>query len=156
MASVSGRFVGGIHTKKGWIACLYVGSGHFLWGRFTVVDEETETAVMSIAATDTSKLVYGRAYPYLDAYWGERAELVYDQSRIWLRREFHPRDAIRGDELIHGGWEHEHCSICWEKIAEYAQPLGWCDQNHHWLCEACHEQYVVPKSIDFISTNKNV
>jgi hypothetical protein len=150
-AVVRGGFAGDIQTQGSWIACLYLGGGRFLWGRFSEVNQQARSGVFVSELNDSSKVELGRAYPYLDAYWGERAELVFDDSRAWCRAAFHPRDSIRGNEVIPGGWDHEHCGICWQKIAEYAQPFGLRDQDDNWLCEECYVRYVVPKSIDFIS-----
>ena len=76
--------------------------------------------------------------------------MVYDTSLKWNRTEFHPRDAICGENVIPGGWKHEHCNICWETIAESAERFGYCDQYERWVCESCYENYIVPKKINFI------
>jgi len=107
--------------------------------------------ILSMGVSDSSTLERGRAYPYLDGYWGERAELVYDAARVWVRAEFRPRDSVRQGKVISGGWDHEHCRICWEKISESTQPFGYHDQDEDWVCESCYEKYVTTKSIDFIT-----
>jgi hypothetical protein len=151
-ASVAGHLVGPIQVQANVIACLYVASGRFVWGRFTSVHEQERSAVLDLEDfSDRSAVVLGQQYPYLDGYWGERAELVHDTSRRWVRIEFHPRDLVENGAIVPGGSEHEHCGICWEKIAEYAQPFGYHDQRYDWVCERCYDTYVVPKCIDFIS-----
>jgi hypothetical protein len=36
-----------------------------------------------------------RDWEVLDGYWGERAEIVLDQDRRWVRARFEPTDAVR-------------------------------------------------------------
>jgi hypothetical protein len=132
-----GRLVGPLQAKDGWIACLYLGSGRFVWGRFSEVDEVKRRAVFTLRdSSDRSAMSLGQQYPYLDGYWGDRAELVHDTSRVWIRTQFQPSDSSRDGQPVSDGWEHEHCSICWEKIAEYAQRFGYYDQNSDWVCES--------------------
>lgn len=149
--TVGGRFQGLVQVKSGWLVYLHVGAGHFLRGRFSEVNAEAATGALLIDAVGGAQLAVGRSYPYLDSYWGERAALVHDQSRAWTLTEFHPRGAVQGQEIIPGGWDHEHCRICWEEIAEYAQRFGYRDAGDDWVCERCYRSYVVPKSLDFIT-----
>lgn len=115
---------------------------------------------------------------YFDGYWGERAEIALNPDRKWKRTKFEPEDAMvyrhRGlvwvgkavkstqaeqlaeagpPEIIENAWEHEHCAICWEKIAEYAQTHGYRDQLGTWICERCYEEYVQARSLAFIVEN---
>ena len=99
-----GRLVGPLQTKDGWIACLYLASGRFVWGQFSEVDEAKRTAVFTLKDSSYRfAMILGQQYPYLDGYWGDRAELVHDMSRVWIRTEFHPRDSIRDGQLISDG-----------------------------------------------------
>lgn len=108
-----------------------------------------------------------------EGWWTrEQRELVEDASIAWRTAEFAPRDAWRvpfsdshafvpyetyadpatrpeGCELVAGGWDHEHCALCWEKImAEpHGQPEGYTDGKHRWLCFACFERFVAPRRI---------
>jgi hypothetical protein len=157
-----------------YIACIVPSPGVFLWGRFTDVDLHGKRARFVFdKKEDVSLLQAGIDYEYLDGYWGERAKLVYDRSRIWSRTEFKPLDAvefsvggkrIRGKwgqepmadaESVHrveGGWDHEHCSICWETIGPYEdeENTGYRDQDGKWVCERCYDSFVVSKKLDFI------
>lgn len=75
-------------------------------------------------------------------------------------RRIFPANAERGQaqppeeesEIIKGGWDHEHCSICWEKISPFAQAEGYLSPPDTWVCVRCYVQYVQPRSLDFIST----
>jgi len=47
------------------------------------------------------------------------------------------------------GWDHDRCSFCWAEISD--QPVGehvsynaaWvtADDNYHWVCPACFEDF---------------
>lgn len=159
---------------EGWIICIRSSPGTFLWGRFISVDGEQKTARFVLdRQEDRFFLQPGVEYEYLDGYWGKRAELVFDRSRKWSRMEFKPTDAVEfilkdkrvrgkwgqkpmaGAESIHrveGGWDHEHCQICWESISQFEgdQKSGYKNQNDEWLCDRCFNSFVKQKSIDFI------
>lgn len=160
---------------EGWITCLMPSPGKFVWGRFISVDADQKTARFVLDRQEDKSLLHcGVEYEYLDGYWGERAELVFDRSREWSRMEFKPADAVEfmlegkrvrgklgqkpmvGAESIHrvdGGWDHEHCSICWETIgpSEGEQHTGYKDQNDKWVCESCYQSHVEPRNLNFIT-----
>jgi len=50
--------------------------------------------------------------------------------------------------IIRGGWDHIHCQICDERIV--AESYGYIDPGEHWVCEACHDKYVVSHDLSFI------
>src|SRR4051794_10047638 len=80
---------------ENWIAGLYLGGSRFLWGRFRQVDEAARTCSFSPdESADLSTIVPGNSYPFMDGYWGERAELVLDESRNWNRLAFQPSDMV--------------------------------------------------------------
>jgi len=158
----------------GWISYLISQEDVVIEGRFFSFDANTKKATFKPKDTNQiGLLAVGKTYTYLDGYWGERVALVLDKSRQWKRVLFKPQDAVEYtsgnmrilDKLgqspssfvdgesrgISGGWDHEHCVICWEKIAEYAQSFGYTDQNAKWVCENCYTKYVQPKRFDFLS-----
>lgn len=61
-------------------------------------------------------------------------------------------DANDRGEIIKDGWDHEHCSICWQKISPIAQPEGYFSPPHTWVCVRCYDQFVQPRSLGFIPT----
>ena len=156
---------------EGWIGCIYLGNGRFLWGRFRQVDAVAINCIFSPDSdAESLSLCPGESYPYLDGYWGQRAELVLAEDRSWERRRFQPSDAVRypveggnwlapqateasppGGEVVPDGWEHEHCNICWEKIAEYAQLEGYFSEPNKWVCKQCFSNFVAPRSIAFVN-----
>jgi hypothetical protein len=104
----------------------------------------------------------------LDGYWGMRAELVIDRNRRWRRLMFESRDAVEqstpggrilrpsgkaealGENVLKGGWDHEHCAICWDKIGHGGEPDGYVDETGEWVCAGCYTHYVSPGSLAFI------
>jgi hypothetical protein len=167
---ILGRFDPSPWAKENAIAGLYLGGGRFLWGRFSQVDRAGTTC--SFAPDDPAErpaLRAGESYPYVDGYYGERAELVLDPARTWRQAEFRPTDAIRvpdagggmwvrpagatpqGGELLPGGWDHEHCSICWERIGGGGQAAGFVSGEDDWVCGECYRQFVAPRSLAFVT-----
>jgi hypothetical protein len=139
-------------------------------GFFRDVNLETRTCAFHPEDTTTlSILRSGHSYPFIDGYWGQRAELALDARRVWERREFEKGDALRypapgggflltkntpdappGGELIRAAWDHEHCAICWQKISGEDQPVGYLSAPESWVCEECYVNYVEPRSLAFI------
>jgi hypothetical protein len=94
------------------------------------------------------------------AWWEpEQLELVRDESIIWRREAFAPSDAVRdsdgalrkfeegpvedNEEIVVGGWEHEHCRLCWQTISAYQgqDNFGYTDGTD-WMCEPCYQRYI--------------
>jgi hypothetical protein len=120
-----GRFDPSPWAQENAIAGLYLGCDRFLWGRFSGVDQTAATC--EFRPDDPAELPTlqpGAAYPYVDSYYGERAELVLDSARIWQQGVFRPTDSVRfqgtfgvmetradGDNAegavrVPGGWDH--------------------------------------------------
>lgn len=164
-----GRFDASPWVGEGWIAGLYLGDGCFLWGRFRDVDAGAQTCVFCPDETARpAALRMGEAYPFMEGYWGGRAELVLDEGRHWHRANFMRRDLTRypveggglmatqsppqapaGGEVVAGGWDHDHCEICWQKIGIGGEPDGFLSPPNSWVCEACYGAFVVPRSLAF-------
>ena len=144
----------------------WIGEGHYAFmlvnehtvivGKFRDVDERSMKArFIPDGLVEKGKIQPKKAYPYLDGYWGERAELVFDNSLEWTRLDFEPRDAIatRKDgskELVRDGWDHEHCHICWATISLHENTSYMKSSGDDNVCLECFEKYVEKQSIDFI------
>lgn len=76
----------------------------------------------------------------LDGYWGERAEITLDKSIQWKESEF----------KTEGNWDHEHCAICWEKIAEYENQTFYLGNNRHPVCVSCYKRHIQVHDLSFI------
>ncbi len=164
----------GTFDKPLWIGERHLGDlllpdERFVSGCFVNVDLQGHTATfVPTAAEDISAMLSGMTYPRLDGYWGERAALILDRQRHWSQRMFEPVDAVafkgtggtlvkatnqnlpEGGTVIKGGWDHEHCDICWETISPQTDPVAMFSEPDHWICRKCHESFVVPRSLDFI------
>jgi hypothetical protein len=118
---------------------------------------------------DNVQVILGRnEWSILDAYWGERAEIVLDLHRHWHKARFRLMDAIRfrrkgsivmtkaeesevaGAELVDGGWDHEHCKICWDTLGQGGEEEGYLREDGIWVCRRCYDTFVEPHSLDFI------
>lgn len=165
-----GRF-----DKPLWIGERHV--GHLLLpderlvsGRFVDVNLQSHTAAfVPTASEEILTLLPGVTYPRFDGYWGERAALVLDRQRLWSQQTFGPFDSVDfkrvGDAsvgevtnqklpergtVMQGGWDHEHCAICWATIFRQTDPVAMFSAPDHWICRRCYESFVVPRSLDFI------
>jgi hypothetical protein len=98
----------------------------------------------------------------------EQLRLVEDTARSWVRTTFSPSDMLlirrqpgersmgrrvrpgeRPDpdsEIIEGGWDHEHCELCWAEIAASGehQREGYTD-GKTWICVSCFNAYIAPR-----------
>ena len=138
------------------IAYLLIPPDKFIKGKISDLQVEKSRAIFTLIDSAARKMLQrGASYTYFDGYWGYRAQLVLDRSRILQRAPFRPSDTQRRKwdgtlEVVKGGWDHEHCEICLERISEDENPFGYVDQNDKWICETCYEKYVVPGSLGFI------
>jgi hypothetical protein len=54
-------------------------------------------------------------------------------------------------EIVEGGWDHEHCALCWATISPYAEPEGYVDDEWgKWVCCKCYDNYVSKHDLGFI------
>jgi hypothetical protein len=121
-----------------WLAYVYV-DGTFVRGRFMAVDASSHRCrFQPDLAQDVACIRVGEAYPFLTSYWGERAELVL-LERPWQHARFDPSEV-----------NHEHCAICWETLSPESRPDGYVTPPDIWICEACHRDFVIPRSLAFI------
>ena len=106
------------------------------------------------------------AHPREDWWTPQQQELVDDRSRNWQLLTFESSDAVSfqreetvvsqqaslsieplpSGHVIRGGWDHEHCALCWQTISRHPghQASGYSDGSK-WLCCECYERYVVPR-----------
>jgi hypothetical protein len=151
----------------GHIVALVLGD-EFIWGKWRDGDQSGGSASIQFnKPADAGGLRVGVAYPFIDSYWGDRAELVLDSSASWHRLVFAPVDAVSvvhpGGSLITkaerpdvpgqitGAWDHEHCEVCYQKIGMGGQPAGWANRDGQWVCESCFEAYVAGRSLEFVN-----
>ena len=148
-----GQFDASPWVKQDWIAYVYVGGGRFLWGRFRDVDAAAQTcSFWPDPYSEPWVLRAGESYPFLDWYWGTRAALVLNERLDWHRTRFEPYDSVSLDgRVFPGGWDHQHCEVCWEKIGDFGQPEGFFSPPNSWVCEACYNDFIVTRSLGFVN-----
>lgn len=59
-------------------------------------------------------------------------------------------EAPRGEEVVAGGWDHEHCEICQKKIGCGGDSFGYLNPPDAWVCEKCYTSFVASRSLAFI------
>jgi hypothetical protein len=150
----------------GWIGFLKGGGATLIAGRWR---QEADFWVFTPEDPDNVAAIRARPeWDVLDGYWGERAEIVLDQTHQWHRTRFQPADAVRvqgpagvwfrrkidGDtgagEVIKDGWDHEHCAICGETLGLGGQPEAYVSGQRIWVCGGCYTHFVEHGSLDFI------
>jgi hypothetical protein len=111
---------------------------------------------------DASTLPAGSVYDYIALWSPDQLRLAQDRSRVWTIKQFQAQDAVAfkieggtafgrrqtnvpvapGEKIVRGGWDHEHCELCWQNISpDGDQRMGYTDGSN-WICEACHAEYV--------------
>jgi len=93
----------------------------------------------------------------------DQLELARDADRTWTERRFEAGPALlvhaeddqsvlaRATEqtlsddakLLPRGWDHEHCALCWAKIAEAPGQASAYFSDDDWLCIECYRSYVI-------------
>ncbi len=164
------KWIGEGWIGAGWIGAIVLGESRFIWGHFRNVAPSSYTcSFCPDQASESSELRPGTPYPFIDGYWGERAELVLDRGRQWRRTHFQPSDMVcsyagcrggmatrlspeapSGGDVVPGGWDHEHCDICWKTIGFGGEAVGYFDSPDTWVCEVCFSSFVEPRSLAFI------
>jgi hypothetical protein len=38
-------------------------------------------------------------------------------------------------------WDHDHCEFCWEKIDETSSEAYCTEDERHWVCDECFEDF---------------
>lgn len=120
--------------QSGWLGDLRIGS-RFLTGRWSeagaswAFSPNDQTALESIAEV--------RDFEVFDGYWGERAELVLDESLDWREAIWSAPD------------DHDHCRICWSTINASENASHFAASAQLRICAACHSSHVQPRNIDF-------
>jgi hypothetical protein len=47
-------------------------------------------------------------------------------------------------DLVHGGWNHDHCEICWWTLSDGGDEehsVGYTD-GQRWICSECYNQFI--------------
>jgi hypothetical protein len=79
------------------------------------------------------------------SWWDPDQLAIARGGRSGERRRFLPTDSIRyhpdgSEERIAGGWDHEHCRLCWETF-DAETPFAYVSGDD-WLCGECYDDYI--------------
>jgi hypothetical protein len=160
----------GVRDGRCWL--LLPGEKNFI-GDLSSLDPNTKTALYRTFDKTVPNLV-GRMLPYLDGYWqAYHVWMVTDPERLWEELTFSTSDAVSftaegGDgrklngirkakpedllnpevQIVHNGWDHEHCELCNAHI----NPGDCCyrDSDGGWVCQTCYFQYVQTHDLSFV------
>ena len=142
-------------------------------GDLTEVDADARTAVFTVFTEHLHPaVVIGSTFPIYNGYWFGRIDLVLDDGIQWTRKHFVAPDAFvqdaptggrrqsrvaePGDEgradgqIVPGGWDHEHCDICWRHIGSGGDPEGYVTSNDQWVCTSCYSRFVQRRDLSFV------
>jgi len=129
-----------------------------------------------------AKLVQGATYPCTPWNHYNEVRLIANRRMAWTRTKHLAQDAYTEKEnstvfcrmntcdedasdmlgpfdpskhvIIPGGWDHDHCSMCWATISQYcekeAEQWGYESTEGEWLCDECHEKYILRGTLDFL------
>jgi len=104
----------------------------------------------------------GGTYRFETWFFAPNMEAVTDVRRAWRKETFTGCDAVvertkptlilsratqadrdRGAEIRPGGWDHEHCEVCFATIS--GQEPGGCvayTDGTDWLCVRCYDRFI--------------
>jgi hypothetical protein len=142
-------------------------------GIVTEFDPDAATAVLSVVTEHLHPAVVpGASFPVYDNYWVGKLHLVLDDDVHWTRMQFvapdafvepsetpgwrkwriaTPEDESRTDgQIVKGGWDHEHCELCWQKIGDGGEPNGYFDGTNNWVCDRCYNRFIGPRDLRFV------
>src|SRR5215469_14397577 len=140
---------------------LFISLEDDLPGDLTEVNPDARTAVFTVFTEHLHPaVVIGSTFPIYNEYWFGRIDLVLDASIRWALKQFvapdafvqddptegwrqsrvaEPGDESRADgQIVPGGWDHEHCEICWRHIGSGGDPEGYVTGNDEWVCRSCY------------------
>jgi hypothetical protein len=169
---ISGVFdkLEGVREGRCW---LLLAGRQSLIGDLSSLDSNSKTALYSTFEKTIPALV-GCRLPYLEGYWqAYHIWMVADADQPWQELVFHASDAVsfscEGAEgralrglrkakpedsgnpelqIVHNGWDHEHCELCNRHI----DPDDCCYRNAdgYWVCQLCHQKYIRPHDLSFV------
>lgn len=170
---LTGRLTRPGDTHRGQDIRLFVGLTQDVPGRLTAVDPDAATGVMNVFTKHVlPAVVPGASFPVYDDYWFGRLHHALGPAGRWARKAFAapdsfveideatgvrkwrqavPGDAARADgEVVPGGWDHEHCDICWRHVGLGGDLEGYVNGHDFWLCVDCHDRYVATGDLRFV------
>jgi hypothetical protein len=169
---LSGTFdkLDGVRPGRCWL--LQAGGKNFI-GDLSSLEPNTQSALYR-TFDKTVPALLGQRLAYLDGYWqAYHVRMVAESERSWEKLIFAASDAVSintegGDgrqlngirkanpvdllnpdvQIVHNGWDHEHCELCNAHI----DPGDCChrDTDDRWVCQTCYNRYVQPHDLSFV------
>ena len=157
----------GVSERRSWL----VNGQEYYIGDLNNFDASKKTATF-VNWDEASKMVKkGAEFYWIDGYWNiDLIWRILDEDKPWIKEKFKVQNAqvfiqngVRGwckvghkipdgavlGEIIPGGWDHEHCSICRTKIGKSGQEDCYRDEDRYYLCVSCFEQYAREHNLAF-------
>lgn len=126
-------------------------------------------------AREPTSVVKGTRLRYAGSLDARAAILIEDGPSAWLELTFEPKDAVSmpfvdesgqrwrtisevnqgttlepGAEIIHNGWDHEHCLICSAHIDPGVRFYRHQSENE-FLCALCYRKYAATGDLSFLN-----
>ncbi len=143
-------------------------------GQLVALNPDTRSATLRVPSIDYDpSIAAGAALPICDTFCLQNIKLVLDSPSRWTCRTFQSRDAFEqpgpsggrmwraiepGDadrtdgKIVPGGWDHEHCALCCERIGGGGQLDGYFNSSsNEWLCARCYKRYVQKQNLSFVT-----
>jgi len=88
------------------------------------------------------EITYFRGIQWRREPWVRRDALVQRSggTSLYVGQRYDPADF----ELVRGGWDHDHCEICWWSLTEGGDEedsTGYTD-GQRWICSECYHQFI--------------
>lgn len=147
MLELTGSISSDSFDGQKWVDDKWVGSlkinDSMVFGRWY---EQSSDWKFIVDAEDILKadFITGQEIELIDAYWGERVELVIDKSIQWKESVYSATD----------GDDHDHCLICWATISENENRRHLKADERVTVCLKCFEIYVRQNNLNFITYPK--
>jgi hypothetical protein len=153
---------------SGWFR---VSSQHFFVASLEQIDPSSGGVAVSLTREEDDGLSIGQRLPWFDGRWpAPVVQAIVDESYGWKPVVFKASTAVhfqlgnkrgwgkKGTPLINGevvvrhepgGWDHEHCSVCDDRIdTEKPQAYTTAD-GRWWLCAECYDRYARTQDVSF-------
>ena len=157
---------------------LRMPDGFPFYATVTALDTGTGLGTLESTDELPPALAVGGRFPLIDGYWGlNEVNTILDREHQWSRVTFEALDAFErphfqlasgaqrvaqtgrawrkasgdpaGDEhVLKGGWDHEHCMLCFQTIRP--GDVAFTDPDDYWLCRDCHSKFGSTGDLGFI------
>ena len=171
---LSGRITkpGRFHAGQ-WLS-LYINLDDDVQGVVAELDPDATTAVLRVLSGHLHPaLVSGATFPVFDSSWADKLRLAIDPDIRWSQMQFVVPDAFiepaetpgwrtwriatpddngRTDgQIVPGGWDHEHCELCWQKIGSGGDRDGYVNESDQWVLRPpCYDHFIGSRDLRFV------